>query len=138
MRRRWLMPPAWVTAARTKSISCSVMSCWNSQIVLKTSPIASGTVVCLRTCRSTSWFSAGVTSSSQNRSSGSSDLAQPGGLVGVQPVVRVVQQRHLGSDVFAGCGQCDGRVPQVGVGVPDLLDRRGAPPGGLVDRTRPC
>ena len=31
-------------------------------------------------------------------------LTQAGGLVGVQPVVRVVQQRHLGPDVFAGRG----------------------------------
>ena len=65
-------------------------------------------------------------------------LAQPGGLVRVEPVVHVVQQRHLGSDVFAGRGQRDGRVPQVGVGVPDLLGRRGAPPGGLVGRARPA
>ncbi len=42
-----------------------------SQIVLKTSPIASGVVVCWRTSLSASWFSAGVQSSSQNRSYGS-------------------------------------------------------------------
>jgi len=41
--------------------------------VLNTSPIASGVVVCCRTSRSAAWFSAGVQSSSQNRSYGSSD-----------------------------------------------------------------
>jgi len=55
-------------------MSWSRMMSLKSQIVLKTSPIASGVVVCCRTSRRASWFSAGVQSSSQNRSYGSRDL----------------------------------------------------------------
>ena len=124
--RTWLIPPACATATRMKSISCSVIRCWQSQIVLNTSPIASGVVVCCRTSRSASWFSAGVTSSSQNRSDVFERLAEPRGLLRGEPVMRVVQQLELRADVLTHLFEHAGHVAQVGVRVPDLLDRRGA------------
>jgi hypothetical protein len=54
-----------------------------SHTVLKISPIASGVVVCWRTSRSASWFSAGVQSSSQNRSYGSRSLPSRAAWIGV-------------------------------------------------------
>src|SRR6266536_1502188 len=90
IRRSGLIPPAWDTAARTKSMSCSVINCWNSHTVLKTSPMANGTVV------------------------------------------RVVQQLELRPDVRPRRGQRSWRVPQVGLGVPDLLDGCRSPAGRFV------
>ena len=46
-------------------MSCSVISCWQSQMELKTSPTASGVVVCWRMIRKPSCSSAGTRSSSQ-------------------------------------------------------------------------
>ena len=62
-RRRWVIPPECTTLMRMKSMSCSRMSGSQSQIVLNTSPSASGVVVCDRTTRSASGSSAGTGSS---------------------------------------------------------------------------
>ena len=64
-------------------MSCSVMSCWQSQMELKTSPTAIGVVVCWRISRNASWFSAGVGSSIQNRRYGSSALPSRAASIGV-------------------------------------------------------
>ena len=73
-------------------MSCSVISCWQSQIELNTSPTAIGVVVCWRISRKPSCSSAGTGSSIQIRRYGSRLLAEPGRLDRGEPVVHVVQQ----------------------------------------------
>src|SRR3954447_26664158 len=107
---------------------------WQSQTVLKTSPMASGVVVCWRTNRSASWSSAGVTSSSQNRRYGSRAFSQLGGLRRGQPVVGVVQQLDVRADVLTDRLDHPRCVLDVGLRVEALLGGPAGSPGRLVAR----
>ncbi len=89
-------------------------------------------MVCWRTRRSASWFSAGVQSSSQNRVVRFEVFAEPGGLDGGHPVVAVVQQRDVGTELVPHGLEHPGEVVEVGAGVPVLLHRLRAAAGGFV------
>ena len=78
------MPPACTTVVRMKSISCSVISWWQSWIELKTSPTAIGVVVCWRMRRKPSCSSAGTGSSIHNRRYGSRLLPTRAASIGVR------------------------------------------------------
>src|SRR5918992_949273 len=54
-------------------------------------------------------------------------LTEPRRLVGCEPVVRVVQQSQIRADVLADLDQYARHVAQIGIGVPDLLDRPDTP-----------
>ena len=92
--------------------------------------MASGVVVCWRTRRSASWFSAGVQSSSQNRSYGSSALPSLAAWIGRHPVVAVVQQRQFRAELVADGLEDGGQVAQVGAGVPVLFCGNAPRPAG--------